>query len=64
MNLSALLLAFILGPVIERFYFHSVMIYNYAWLWRPAVIIILLCAVAVIYLGLTIQRKATITGGN
>jgi len=54
----AFLLAFILGPVIERFYFHSIMMYNYAWLLRPAVIIILLCAAAVIYLGLTIQKKA------
>ena len=39
----AFLLAFILGPLIEKFYFHSVMMYDYAWLLRPAVIVILLC---------------------
>ena len=57
------LLAFILGPVIERFYFHSVMMYNYAWLLRPAVIVILVCSFGIIYLGWKIQGKATYTGG-
>jgi TctA family transporter len=60
----ALLLAFILGPLIEKFYFHTVMMYNYAWLLRPSVIFILLCAVGLIYLGVTLQRKAIVTGGN
>jgi hypothetical protein len=57
------LLAFILGPVIERFYFHSVMMYEYAWLLRPAVIVILVCSFGIIYLGWKIQGKATHTGG-
>jgi TctA family transporter len=61
---AALLLSFILGPLIEKFYFHSVMMYDYAWLLRPAVIIVLLCAVAIIYMGLTIQKKAKMAGGN
>ena len=37
----AFLLAFILGPVIEKFYFHSVMMYGTGWVMRPAVIVIL-----------------------
>jgi TctA family transporter len=61
---AALLLAFILGPLIEKFYFHSVMMYDYAWLLRPAVIIVLLCAAGIIYMGLTIQKKAKMAGGN
>jgi hypothetical protein len=38
--------------------------YDYAWLLRPAVIIILLCAVGIIYMGLSIQKKAKMAGGN
>jgi TctA family transporter len=61
----AFLLAFILGPLIEKFFFQSAMLYDsdYAWLARPAVIMILLCAVGLIYMGLTIQRKADVKGG-
>jgi putative tricarboxylic transport membrane protein len=58
----ALLLAFILGPIIETFYFQAMTIYDYAWLLRPSVIIILLCAVGIISLGFKIQRKAQKTG--
>jgi TctA family transporter len=62
----ALLLAFVLGPLIERFFFHSIMMYDEPWLLllRPAVVIILLCTVGLIYLGLTIQKKASMAGGN
>jgi putative tricarboxylic transport membrane protein len=58
------LLAFILGPVIEKFYFHSTMMYGNAWLMRPAVIIILILSFFIIYLGWKIQGKATHGGGN
>ncbi len=54
----AFLLGFILGPIIEKYYFQTTMIYGYAGLMRPSVVVILLCAVGVIYLGITIQRKA------
>jgi TctA family transporter len=59
----ALLLAFILGPLIEKFYFQTVMMYKYAWLLRPSVIAILLCAVGLIALGVTLQRKAATSRG-
>ena len=54
----ALLLAFILGPLIEKFYFQTIMMYKTAWLLRPSVIIILACALGIIYFGMTLQRKA------
>jgi putative tricarboxylic transport membrane protein len=57
----ALLLSFILGPLIEKYYFHTIMMYNYTWLSRPSVIFILLCAVGVIVLGVNIQKKAAAT---
>jgi TctA family transporter len=57
----ALLLSFILGPLIERYYFHSIMMYNYTWLSRPSVIFILLCAVGVIASGVKIRKKAAET---
>jgi TctA family transporter len=58
----ALLLAFILGPIIETFYFHTTMIYGTAWLLRPSVIVILACACGIIYLGIVLQRKAKEAG--
>ena len=58
----ALLLAFILGPIIETFYFHATMIYGTAWLLRPAVIVILACACGIICLGIVLQRKARKAG--
>jgi len=58
----ALLLAFILGPIIETFYFQTTTIYDFAWLLRPSVIVILVCAVGIISLGFTIQRKAKAAG--
>lgn len=58
----ALLLAFILGPIIETFYFHTTMMFGMAWLLRPTVIVILACAVGIIYLGTIIQRKAREAG--
>ena len=58
----ALLLAFILGPLIETFYFHTTMMFGTAWLLRPAVIVILACAVGIIYLGTILQRKAKEAG--
>jgi TctA family transporter len=57
----ALLLSFILGPLIEKYYFHTIMMYNYTWLSRPSVIFILLCAVGVIVSGVYIQKKAAAT---
>jgi len=60
----ALLLGFILGPIIEKYYFQTTMMYGYAWLLRPSVIIVLACAVGVIYLGIIIQRKALVAGSN
>ena len=58
----AILLAFILGPLIETFYFHTTMIYGTAWLLRPSVIVILACACGIIYLGIVLQRKAKKAG--
>ena len=57
----ALLLSFILGPLIEKYYFHTIMMYNYTWLSRPSVIFILLLAVGVIVFGVYIQKKAQTT---
>jgi TctA family transporter len=54
----ALLLAFILGPLIEKFYFQTTMMYGSAWLMRPAVIVILGCAAGIIYLGVSLQGRA------
>jgi putative tricarboxylic transport membrane protein len=59
----ALLLAFILGPLLEKFYFQTVMIYNYTWLSRPSVIAILLCAAGLISLGVNLQKKAAASRG-
>ena len=58
----AILLAFILGPLIETFYFHTTMMFGMAWLSRPSVIIILVCACGIIYLGMVLQRKAKEAG--
>lgn len=57
----AFLLSFILGPLIEKFYFHSTMMYDSVELiTRPSVIIILVCACGIIYLGMTIERKVSV----
>jgi TctA family transporter len=58
----ALLLSFILGPMIEKNFFHAMMLYGNAWLIRPSVIFILLCAVALIIFGIRLQRKASLAG--
>jgi len=52
-----LLLGFILGPMIERFYFASTMIFGYKWVFRPGVLIIFLLTAICIYVGFRIQRK-------
>ncbi len=54
----ALLLAFILGPLIETFYFHTTMMYGNSWLLRPSVIFILICACGLIYMGIYLEKKA------
>jgi TctA family transporter len=59
----ALLLSFILGPLLEKFYFQTVMMYKYTWLLRPSVIGILLCAVGLIALGVNLQKKAAASRG-
>jgi TctA family transporter len=59
----ALLLSFILGPLIEKYYFHTMMMYGYTWLFRPSVIFILLCAVGLIFLGINLQKKAETSVG-
>lgn len=57
----ALLLAFILTPLIEKYYFQSTMLYGATFLLRPSVIAILILAIGVIYLGVRLQRRATMT---
>jgi TctA family transporter len=51
-----LLLGFILGPMIESFYFTSTMIFGYKWVFRPGVLIILVLTAICIYAGYRIQR--------
>jgi len=51
-----LLLGFILGPMIESFYFSSTMIFGYKWVFRPGVLIILALTAICIYAGYRIQR--------
>lgn len=57
----ALLLAFILTPLIEKYYFQSTMLYGATYLLRPLVIFILILAIGVISLGIRLQRRATMT---
>jgi putative tricarboxylic transport membrane protein len=58
----ALLLGFILGPIIEKYYFQSTMLYGNSWLLRPAVMVILAFAVGVICVGVGIDRRAARAG--
>lgn len=59
---AALLLAFILGPLIEKFYFQTTMMHGSAWLMRPGVVVILGGAVGIICLGASIQRRVAAAG--
>jgi len=52
-----LLLGFILGPLIERFYFSSTMVYGMKWLIRPGVLIIFALMIICIIGGMGIVRK-------
>jgi TctA family transporter len=52
-----LLLGFILGPLIERFYFASTMVFGYTWVTRPGVLVIFALTAICIWIGLRIQRK-------
>jgi TctA family transporter len=54
-----LLLGFILGPLIERFYFSSTMVYGMGWVARPGVLVILALTVVCIVVGLRIIRKGS-----
>jgi len=51
-----LLLGFILGPLIEKYYFASTMIFGYKWVMRPGVLIIFVLTAICIYAGYRIQR--------
>lgn len=51
------LLGYILGPMIEKYYFASQMIFGYTWLFRPGVMIILVVIAICLYGGVRIQRK-------
>ena len=46
-----------LGPLIERFYFASTMVYGYKWVVRPGVLVIFALTAICLYVGLRIQRK-------
>ncbi len=52
-----LILGFVLGPLIEKFYFASTMVFGYKWMTRPFVLIIFAVAVICIFLGLRIQGR-------
>jgi putative tricarboxylic transport membrane protein len=54
----ALLMAFILTPLIEKYYFQTIMMMGSAWLLRPSVIIVLVLAICIILLGIRLQRRA------
>ena len=54
-----MLLGYILGPLIEKFYFSSQMIFGYRWLLRPGVIVILILTALCLYVGMRVQRKET-----
>ena len=53
-----LLLGFVLGPIIERFYFISMMVFGVKWLYRPIVLIILSMAIIFIIIGYKTVRSA------
>jgi TctA family transporter len=52
-----MLLGYILGPLIEKFYFSSQMIFGYRWMLRPGVIVILILTALCLYVGVRVQRK-------
>jgi TctA family transporter len=54
-----MLLGYILGPLIEKFYFSSQMIFGYTWMARPGVIVILILTTLCLYVGIKVQRKET-----
>ena len=56
-----LLLGFILGPLIERFYFASTMVYGWRWIVRPSVLVILALTVVCIIVGLRIMNRTSQT---
>jgi len=53
-----LLMGFILGPLIERFYFTTMMVFGEKWVMRPMVLIILLMAVFFLIIGYKTVRNA------
>jgi TctA family transporter len=54
-----MLLGYILGPLIEKFYFSSQMIFGYGWMLRPGVIVILILTALCLHVGIRVQRKET-----
>jgi TctA family transporter len=60
----ALLLGFILGPLMERFYFTSTMVFKMKWLVRPGVLIILALTVALIIVGFLVVNRGKKTQSN
>ncbi len=63
-----LLLGFILGPLIERFYFTSTMVFGMKWLLRPGVIVILILTVIFIIIGCRVvnngRKTQALAGGG
>ena len=59
-----MLLGYILGPSIEKFYFSSQMIFGYTWMLRPGVIVILILTALCLYVGIRVQRKETEVSGS
>ncbi len=53
----ALVLGFILGPIMEKYYFQTTMIYDSTWLLRPSVLIILALAALGIFFGFKLRPK-------
>jgi putative tricarboxylic transport membrane protein len=52
-----LILGFVLCAIMEKFYFHSSMVFGNKWLLRPYVIVILGTAVVCIYLGSKLKKQ-------
>ena len=52
-----LLLGFVLGPILERFYSISLQAYGFSWVFRPMVIIIIAVSILGLYFGIRTERK-------
>ncbi len=59
-----LLMGFILGPLAERFYFTSMMVFGSKWLFRPAVMVILGLSVCFMIVGYRTVRSGRKTQHN